>query len=112
MKRVCMLTPGGKRRIEVLKSRSGSEDYKNASPVMRQILVRIVNEDFGYLSSRIVKPLFLYWGDRDDALPVSMAYRLNRSVPDSGLFVVKGGGHFPFVDDNRIINIIKSLIAV
>jgi pimeloyl-ACP methyl ester carboxylesterase len=96
-------------RILELKEKFGSTDYKNAGS-MRDILVKTVSEDFsGYLPG-IKCPVFLYWGDRDRDTPLWMAKKMNRLIPDSGLYIVKGGGHFSFVDDNRIIPILDSFV--
>ena len=93
--------------INRLKESSGSIDYRNAG-VMREILVNITNEDFSDLLSMIDCPVFLYWGEKDKDTPLWMAKKMNRLIKDSALYVVKNGSHFSFLEDNRIINIIKS----
>ncbi|HOV13423.1 MAG TPA: alpha/beta hydrolase, partial [Spirochaetota bacterium] len=94
-----------KEKIEKFKNRFGSTDYKNSGR-LRKILVNTVNEDLTNLISEINIPTFLYWGDKDRDTPIWMAKKMNILIKDSGLYIVKNGGHFSFVDDNRIINII------
>jgi pimeloyl-ACP methyl ester carboxylesterase len=97
------------KKIDDLKNKHGSDDYKNAGN-MRNILVKTVSEDFSELLPQIKAPTFLYWGNKDSATPLWMAKKMNKLIKDSGLYVVKNGGHFSFVDDNRIISIIRSLM--
>lgn len=95
--------------LNELKNRFGSDDYKNANN-MRDILVKIVNEDFTHILEKIKIPVFLYWGEKDKDTPLWMAKIMKKKIKDSGLFIVKNGGHYSFLQDNRIINIIKSFI--
>ncbi len=77
---------------------------------MRDILVKIVNEDFTKLLVKINCPVFIYWGENDKATPLWMAKKMNKLIKDSALYIVKNGSHFSFLEDNRIISIIKSFI--
>ncbi len=89
-----------------LKDNFGSDDYRDAGE-LRNIFVKVVNEDYTNILSKVKCPTFIYWGEKDDATPLWMGKKLNRLIKDSGLYVVEGGGHFPFLDDDRIIDIIK-----
>ncbi len=93
--------------IKKMQNKFGSEDYKNAGE-MRSILVKVVNEDFSNLLENIKCPVFLYWGEKDKATPLWMAKKMNKLIKDSALYTVKNGTHFSFLDDDRIISIIKS----
>ncbi len=97
-------------KIEAFKNKFGSVDYKNSGK-LRSILVKTVNEDLTALIKKIKIPTFLYWGAKDKDTPLWMAKKINRLIPDSGLYVVKNGGHFSFLDDDRIISIIKSFFG-
>ncbi len=90
--------------LEKLKSKFGSEDYKNASPVMREVLVKTVNEDLEPLLKGINYPTLLVWGENDDATPLSDAKIMEREIKDSGLVVVKYGSHYSFLDDPIFVN--------
>ena len=96
-------------KFEKLKSKFGSKDYQNAG-YMRNILVKTVNEDFTDKICEIKCPVFIYWGEKDKDTPLWMAKKLKKIIKDSGLYVVKNGGHFSFIDDPAIIEIIKSFI--
>jgi pimeloyl-ACP methyl ester carboxylesterase len=59
--------------LEKLRVKFGSADYAAASPMMRQCLVKAVNEDLSHLLPGIKAPTLLVWGDRDTATPISDA---------------------------------------
>lgn len=75
----------------------GASDYAEAGP-LRQIFVRIVNEDLRPLLSRIQNPTLLIWGERDDATPLSDAKIMEREIPGARLVVLPGAGHFAYLE--------------
>ncbi len=81
-------------RMEARRRQHGSTDYRNATEVMRGVLVKVVNEDYAALLPRITCPTELVWGDDDTAAPLAVA---QRSVPLFGgpttLIVIPGAGH-------------------
>lgn len=98
--------------LEKLRSKFGSADYRNAPPVLRQTLVNAVNEDLQSYMPNIKAPTLLIWGENDTATPVSDAKIMEMLIPDSGLCVIKGGGHFSFIDSPYEVNaIINSFIG-
>ncbi len=84
---------------ERIKSAFGSDDYKNANPVMRGVMVRVVNEDLTYLFDKVDMPTLLMWGENDDATPVSDARIMESKMRDAGLVVLKNAGHFSYIDN-------------
>jgi len=92
---------GAKKAEEILESyrkKVGSSDYKNASGIIRQIMVKVVNEDLKHLMPKIKAPTLLIWGENDTATPVSDAKIMEKLIPGSGLVVLKNAGHFAFLD--------------
>ena len=89
-----------------LKNNFGSDDYRNAG-ALRSIFLKVVNEDYTNILGNVKCPTFIYWGEKDNATPLWMAKKLNNLIKDSGLYIVAGGGHFSFLDDDRIIDIIR-----
>ena len=73
----------------------GSSDYRNASPLMRQTMVRCINEDLTHLLKDNPVSTLLIWGSADTATPLSDGQLMERLIPDAGL-VVEGAGHFAF----------------
>ena len=94
--------------VDEWRSRQGSADYRNASPVMRQCLVMAVNEDLTELLPKIRQETLLIWGDRDTATPMRDARIMEEKIPGSGLAVIPGAGHFSFLDDPALFRKILS----
>ena len=86
----------------------GSADYNNAPEVLRKTLVSLVNTDIRDILPNIKCPSLLIWGENDTATPLSDAKIIESLIPDAGLCVIKGTGHFSFCEKpyeaNAIIN--------
>lgn len=85
--------------VEKMQQKHGSADYKNATPLMRQVLVKAINEDLTKLLPNIKVPTLLVWGDLDTATPLSDAKTMEKLIPDAGLVVLKNTGHYSFLED-------------
>ena len=77
-------------------SKVGSSDYRNASPMMRQTMVRCINEDLTHLLKDNPVSTLLIWGSADTATPLSDGQTMEALIPDAGLVVLEGAGHFAF----------------
>ena len=75
-----------------------SRDYRNAG-VLKNILVKTVNEDQSQDAAQITCPTFLLWGEKDEETPVEMGYRLKSIIPNAQLVVLPEKVHFPFIDE-------------
>lgn len=84
--------------VERVKKRSGSADYRNASDIMRQTMVRSVNEDMTALLPKIRVSTLLIWGEQDTATPLSDGKKMEALIPDAGLVTLAGAGHFSFAE--------------
>ena len=84
--------------IDDWRNRQGSEDYRKATPIMRQCLVMAVNEDLSHLLPKIKQDTLLIWGDLDTATPIGDARIMEEKIPGAGLAVLKGTGHFSFLE--------------
>ena len=78
---------------------SGSSDYNNASPMMRRILSKVVNEDLKHVMPLIDAPVLLFWGNLDTATPLDDAKYMEKHIKDAGLVVAHGTGHFSFLEN-------------
>lgn len=88
-----------KNRMERFYKRFGSTDYKNADGIMRRILVKVVNENLRPMLKNIQCPTLLIWGDEDKDTPLYMGKIMENEIDDSGLVVLKGAGHYSYLDD-------------
>lgn len=82
-------------RMEALRRRHGSADYRAATGVMRDVLIRAVNESYEEQLDTISCPVELVWGEDDAEVRLAVAeaagVRLSGAVK---LTVVAGAGHF------------------
>ena len=76
----------------------GSADYNAAPEVLRKTMVSLVNTDLRDIISAISCPTLLIWGENDTATPLADAKIIESLIPDSGLCVIKGTGHYSFCE--------------
>ena len=98
-------TPG---LLNKLQSMAGSQDYRDASPLMRRVLVNVVNEDLTDLLPNIKQSTLLIWGTNDTATPLADARKMEQLIPDAGLAEIPGCGHFSFLENPGLFNAIIS----
>jgi pimeloyl-ACP methyl ester carboxylesterase len=83
--------------MERRKRRSGSADYRAATGVMRDILVKTVNESYEPELRSMRSRVLLVWGELDREVPLSVARSLVEVIGASGappeLQVLAGVGH-------------------
>jgi pimeloyl-ACP methyl ester carboxylesterase len=79
--------------MEALRRRHGSADYRAAQGVMRQVLVRAVNEHYEEALAAIRCPVTLVWGADDEVAPLAMARVAAGQMCDAHLIEVPGAGH-------------------
>ncbi len=102
MKRLMYLVYGredAERRLDARRANAGSSDYASASPMMRRILSRVVNEDLTDRLALIKAPTLLVWGENDTATPIADARKMERLIPGAGLVSFAGCGHYSFLDN-------------
>ena len=83
----------GEERMEQLRQRYGSADYRAAQGVMRGVHVRVVNESYDGQLAAIRAPVELVWGDDDAEVPVGVAEAALARLADARLTTVAGAGH-------------------
>lgn len=90
--------PPGRALRQAIYERVSSSDYRDAG-AMRPTLVKVVNEDLKPLLPRVKASTLLIWGSEDDAVPLSHARTMESHIPDAGLVVFEGAGHFAYLDE-------------
>lgn len=93
-----LLGAPGARLRDALVGRAASADYAAASPRMRPTFVRLVSSDLRDLMPAVKAPTLLIWGEQDTATPLGDARAMERLIPDAGLVVFEGAGHFSYLD--------------
>jgi pimeloyl-ACP methyl ester carboxylesterase len=84
----------GAERMEAIRRRYGSADYRAADGVMRDVLVKAVNEAYDRQLAAFPGPVELVWGQDDDQAPLAAASEALRSCVDGRLISLSGVGHF------------------
>ena len=106
MKKVKIFNP----MMNYLKKHMGSVDYRNATPLMREVLVKVINQDLSEYAKKIKCSCLLIWGENDVAVPVNEAKELDNLLQDSALIVLPGT-HYCYLENlPRVINIINNFI--
>jgi pimeloyl-ACP methyl ester carboxylesterase len=82
-----------KARLERARERYGSDDYRHAAGTMRQIFVKVVNEEHLDSLALIDRPIYMLWGSLDQACPVELAQRAAARSPRASLEVLDGVHH-------------------
>ena len=78
---------------------AGSADYRALSESMKGTFVRVVNQDLSSRLPLIRAETLLVWGSEDTATPLSDGQRMEKEIPDAGLVVFEGAGHFSYLDE-------------
>lgn len=88
----------GQKIIDRWRSKAGSSDYRQSTPMMRAIMSKAVNEDLRHLLPSISAPTLLVWGAKDTATPIADARLMQKLIPDAGLVEYEDAGHYSFLD--------------
>ncbi len=92
--------------LEKMQTMVGSADYRAASPLMKKILVNVVNEDLSHLLPGISEETLLIWGTLDTATPITDAEKMEKLIPDAGLARIEGVGHYSFLENPVVFDAI------
>ncbi len=87
-----------------LKNNMGSEDYRNASPIMKETLVKLIHEDVREFLPNIDVPTLLIWGEEDTATPISDAEIMKELIRDSRIVKIKNCSHYVFLEKPIYVN--------
>ena len=82
-----------KTQLEAQKHRRGSADYRAASGVMRDILVKVIGEDYRDDLAKIKVPVRMVWGEHDVAAPTDAGLAASKLIPTATFRAVPGAAH-------------------
>ena len=104
--------PGLKNIAEFAKKHIGSTDYRNATPMMRDILVKHVNMDVTEDAKKIKCPTLLIWGTKDSSVYYDEALRLEKIISNCGLVTYEGCTHYAYLErTNQTISVLNNFIG-
>lgn len=97
--KILPLLPKKKEKIlRRLARKTSSADYLNTPQNMKSTFVKVIHNDLQYAMAKVITPTVLIWGDRDTATPIDEAQIMNGLIRNSKLKIVRGAGHYPFLD--------------
>lgn len=100
--------PGLNKLEGFAKKHIGSRDYRNADPIMRQILVEHVNLDVQNDAKKIECPTLIIWGTEDQEVPYERALELEKLIQDSGVVKLEGGTHYAYLEFfHKVVSVLK-----
>lgn len=104
--------PGINKIENYVKKHIGSTDYRNASEMMRKVLVKHINTDISNDVKNIKCPTLLIWGTLDSAVSINDGKELEKLIPNSGLVVYEGCTHYAYLERlNQTIRVLKSFFG-
>lgn len=96
---------------EMLVQQFGSEDYKVLTPEMRKTFNKVIGLDLADRLPMIKASTLLFWGAEDTATPLWMGQMMQEKIPDAGLVVEEGAGHFAYLERNaKFLRIVRSFL--
>ena len=98
---------------EALVQKYGSADYKRLNAQMRKTFVKVIHQDLSQWLPQIKASTLLIWGSNDTETPLWMAKVMEERIPDAGLVVEEGAGHFAYLERNAtFLRVVRSLFEV
>lgn len=79
--------------MEARRRRAGSADYNAAQGVMRDIMVKTVNENYDDDLARVSTPTWMVWGENDTAAPTVAGKIASERIRGAHWTVVPGEAH-------------------
>lgn len=103
-------------RMERMRQRRGSADYRAARGIMRDVFVQAVNESYEPELTSLRAPVSLIWGAEDREVPVAVARGAAALIRSSGgeadLEVLEGIGHMvPLVAPGELRRVVDEALA-
>ncbi|MEZ5814943.1 MAG: alpha/beta hydrolase [Alphaproteobacteria bacterium] len=94
-----------------LYTKFGSADYRSAGP-LREIFVKVVNEDLSAVAGTVTCPVTLIHGTKDTETPPEIGERLSRIIPHSKLILMDGFDHYSILSgaQHQVVHRIKSFM--
>ena len=86
---------------QAYREKFGSRDYRNAKGVMRDILVKTVNEDISNIAAQIKQKTLLLYAENDNETPPSVGKKYNELIQNSELICYQHQDHYTILNEGR-----------
>ncbi|HLI59668.1 MAG TPA: alpha/beta fold hydrolase [Solirubrobacteraceae bacterium] len=106
------LGPGGRALGRRLVGRTASADYAATDEALRPTFNRLVAADLTPLLPRVRASTLLIWGEHDADTPLRDGETMERLIPDAGLVVFEGAGHFSYAEQpQRFARVVRHFLG-
>lgn len=78
-------------------------DYPYVSGIMKEIYLKVIEEDLSQKLLFIKVLTTIIWGDKDDWTPIEYAHIINEKIPHSKLVIIPGAGHNLHINSPEIL---------
>lgn len=95
---------------KILYKIAGQQDYFRATPQMKEILKKVIQEDLTSELPKIKFPTLLIWGREDVFTPLWQGKKMARLIPNSKLKIISGGHNIYRIYPKEVGEIIKQNI--
>ncbi|MBI3558903.1 alpha/beta hydrolase [Candidatus Gottesmanbacteria bacterium] len=92
----------------ILRQLLGSKDYLAASPVLRETLKNMVNENLEPELGKIKTPTLIIWGREDHTTPLWQGELMRKLIKNSQLKIIEGDHGVPYRKPEEVAKIICS----
>ena len=95
-----------KKQLAAMQDKVGSEDYRNASGIKRETLVKVVNDDVTPFLKDIKTETLLVFGTNDEATPLAKGEMMEKLMPNATLVVFEGDDHYAYIHQAQRFNMV------
>lgn len=86
-------------------------DYLKSSPIMKQTLIQVINEDQQAYMKKISQPTLIIWGQQDQMTPLKYGRKIHSLIPQSKLTIFPSARHgLPFTHVRALVKQILHFI--
>ena len=85
---------------------SGSYDYRNLNPIMKQTFNKIINFDERYLLKKIKCQTLFVWGKLDKETPFYFTKVFKKHIKNSEIIILENSGHFAYLEKPKVFLLI------
>ena len=95
-----------KKQLAAMQDKVGSEDYRNASGIKRETLVKVVNDDVTPFLKDIKTETLLVFGTNDEATHLAKGEMMEKLMPNATLVVFEGDDHYAYFHQAQRFNMV------
>ncbi len=88
-------------------------DYEEASQILKQTMIYIIDEDISPLFKDITQPTTLIWGTEDKLTPPWTGKKMHEMITGSNIVWVSGAGHgLPFTHPEKLLDLVIKEVPI